>query len=757
LSSDLIEAKLADVAKPFAAPIAGPKPAGENARRDERHEAIRREVDKLGRPEAKEVDWDLIHAAGLALLTEKSKDYLIASYFGVAAYMRGGPQGLVEGIVALCALLESYWDSGFPPPSRLRARVNAIDWFVERVGGLGDRAPKTVHPDDFQMLSRAAKRLEGLVLERFQEDTPNIYGLRQTLERIELSIAAQAEQPQQPQPQPGSPVSAAPSAEVAPSPPRATGGPVDVRLAEIAAPFANPIPGGSRAGENARHDERHEAIRNEVDKLGKPTAEQVSWQLVRGAGRDLLTTKSKDFLIACYFAAASYAEEGVHGLVTGIAAVSALLRDYWDDGFPPPKRVRARVAAIDWFVERVGSLEDLAPKTVQPDDFQMLSVAAKELEELVLERFRDEIPNIHRLKETLERVELSMTQQAPPPSPQPVSSDVQGEASQDPPRAATAATVQLAAPTVQLADPAQVNKFLKEVGDSLHKASRALFKASKEDPLAYRLCRQGLYMPFSQAPPPESGNQTVVPPPPPDREPHLSALLSSQNWAMLLDEAESGLASARLWLDQHRYVAVALAGLGYEKARETVVGETVSLVQRLPGVLEREFSDGQPFASRATKEWLKAASPSATGSMAGGASDGGGSGVFEQALAEAHQVAIGGNLDEAVKKLTEIVESEAVGGRDRFRAKLAMADACAVAGAPALAEGILAALGSQIEQFRLEEWEPKMAEACYRSRYEALATMAGESAKSRDDLVDVYRRLCAVAPAAALELGKPPR
>jgi type VI secretion system protein VasJ len=226
---------------------------------------------------------------------------------------------------------------------------------------------------------------------------------------------------------------------------------------------------------------------------------------------------------------------------------------------------------------------------------------------------------------------------------------------------------------------------------------------------------------------------------------------------MLLDEAESGLASARLWLDQHRYVVLALAGLGYEKARETVVGETVSLVQRLPGVLEREFSDGQPFANRATREWLKAASPSATGSVGVGASDGGGSGVFEQALAEAHQVAIGGNLDEAVKKLTEIVESEAVGGRDRFRAKLAMADACAAAGASALAEGILAALGSQIEQFRLEEWEPKMAEACYRSRYEALATMAGESAKSRDDLVDVYRRLCAVAPAAALELGKPPR
>ena len=248
----------------------------------------------------------------------------------------------------------------------------------------------------------------------------------------------------------------------------------------------------------------------------------------------------------------------------------------------------------------------------------MLGAAAKELEELVLERFQDEMPNIQTLKATLERIELSMAQQAPSPSaPQPGASEAHGQAVQSSPRAAT---VELAAPTAQLADPAQVNKFLKEVGDSLHKASRALFKVSKEDPLSYRLCRQGLYMPFAQAPAPENGNQTMVPPPPPDREPHLSTLLSSQNWAMLLDEAESGLASARLWLDQHRYVALALAGLGHEKAREIVVAETVSLVQRLPGVLEREFSDGQPFASRATKEWLKTASPGTSGSAAVGAS-----------------------------------------------------------------------------------------------------------------------------------------
>ena len=771
-AADPIDAKLAELTQPFLAPIAGSDPAGENARFDERHEAIRNEVDKLGRAAGEELDWALIETAGRALLTEKSKDYLIASYFGVAAYVRRGPSGLIEGLCALSALLEQFWDNGFPPPNRLRARINAIDWFVDRVGAFGDRAPKTVHRDDFQMLSRATKKFQGLVLDRFEDDVPNIYGLKETLERIEIAIAAQSdgEPPSQAQPSaepsaagpsaaqepPGS-TSPAPSEPGAPLATQPTGGSAEAKLAQLAQAFIDPIPGGGRAGENARHDEKHQAIRNEVDKLGKPTAEEVDWELVCDAGRQVLTTMSKDFLIASYFGVASYVRGGVSGLVTGLAALSALLRNYWDDGYPALKRVRARVNAIDWFIDRVDSLGDLAPKTAKVDDLQMLSLAAKEFEELVLDRFQDESPNIYGLKETLERIELAIAKQAPA-QPAPAAPGTSASPSEATPQGqpTPAAAVQLASPTAQLTDPAEVNKFLRELGESVHKASRALFKASKEDPLAYRLCRQGLYMSFQQAPPAANGNQTMVPAPPSDRETHLSTLLNAQNWPVLLDEAESGLAGARLWLDQHRYVALALAGLGHEKAREMVAAETAALVQRLPELLERTFSDGTPFASTPTREWLSSLSASASGLAASGSSDDGESGAFEEGLAEAHNLAVSGKLTEAVDKLSSVVDSGATSGRDRFRARLAMANACSAAGSPALSEGILSSLCEEIQRFGLQEWEPKMAEACYRARYEALAAMAGESAKSRDELVDIYRQLCGVAPAAALKLGKPP-
>ena len=266
--ADPVQAQLAQVAGPFAAPIPGPHPAGENARFDDRHEAIRNEVDKLGRPEAEALDWGLIEEAGRALLTEKSKDYLIACYFGVAAYVRRGPPGLIEGLVALCTLLEHYWDDGFPPPNRVRARINALDWFVERVGMFRERAPVAGNRDDFQLLTQAAKKLQDLVLERFQDDTPNIYGLKDTLERIELAMAsqpetapqAQAEQPEQPSGSPeqasatlagAAPATGATAATMDAQPgapqPRPAADSAEAKISELALPFVSPIPGGARA------------------------------------------------------------------------------------------------------------------------------------------------------------------------------------------------------------------------------------------------------------------------------------------------------------------------------------------------------------------------------------------------------------------------------------------------------------------------------------------------------------------------------
>ena len=768
------------IAEPFARPVPGANAAGENARYDPRHEAIRNEVEKLSRPSGEEVDWQLVYEQGLSLLTETSKDFLIAGYFTIAAYLRKGPRGLIEGISAMATLLDRFWDDGFPPPNRIRARINAIDWVVDRLESHGGAAPSTVQAGDLQLLSRASEKLESAVMARFTDEMPNIHGLKAALKPIELRIAeetpADVAAPTASPPavdsagQQAPPVAEPlPEANAATSQPvaaaidgvAASGDPVAARFAELALPFATPIAGAKRAGDNARYDERYESIRREVDKLGKPAATELDWQLVEAHGRALLTETSKDYLIASYFGVASYLQGGVRGLVVGLAAIVALLRDFWDDGFPPPKRIRGRINAIDWFIERVETVRERAPEQVDEADLQLLGFAAKELEAAVLDRFDEEMPNIYGLKQTLQTIELSMAKHAPPPEPPPSKpSDAatpSTTASSAPKQQATTVSVGLASSAAALADPAEVEGFLTDLGRSIYKAGRVLFKASKQDPLAYRLCRQGLYMPFVEAPPATDGSRTVLPSPPHDQQSLLEGLLSEQDWAELLDEAESGLSSARHWLDQHRYAALALAGLGYDEARDAVVKETAAVVLRFPGMLDRQCDDGFPFASDATREWLDAAAPIGSGAQSVETVDTAESDGLAGGLAAARKLAAGGKLDEALVSMNAIIQSHANFGRDRFQAKLAMAEACRSAGSPALAEGILAGLSQEIAKFRLEEWEPKLAEKCYRARYEALTAMAIDSAKSRDELADVYRQLSRVAPATALKLGKPPQ
>jgi len=770
------------IAEPFARPISGASPAGENARYDPRHEAIRNEVDKLGRPSGEAVDWELVYGHGRSLLTETSKDFLIASYFTVAAYLLKGPRGLIEGISAMATLLDRFWDDGFPPSNRIRARINAIDWIVDRLESHGGAAPSLVQEGDLQLLSGASEKFESAVMARFTDEMPNIYGLKEALKRIELRIAeetptdaaartappaaaesAELQAPPVAEPLPEANAVAAQPVAAAIDGVAASTDPVATRFAELAMPFATPIPGAKRAGEKARYDERYEAIRREVDKLGKPAATELDWQLVEDHGRALLTETSKDYLIASYFGVASYLRGGVRGLVVGLAAIVALLRDFWDDGFPPPNRIRGRINAIDWFIERVETVRERAPKQVDEADLQLLGFAAKGLEAAVLDRFDEEMPNIYGLKQTLKTIEMSMAKHAPAPEPpprKPQGSEAAETASTVGPAAVkqqtTAVSVELASPSAALADPAEVDKFLTDLGRSIYKAGRVLFKASKQDPLAYRLCRQGLYMPFVEAPPVTDGNRTVLPPPPHDQQSLLEGLLSEQDWAMLLDEAESGLSSARHWLDQHRYVALALAGLGYEEARDAVAKETAAVALRFPGMLDRQCDDGFPFASDATREWLDAVTPVGSGASPVAAAETHESDGLGDRLAAARKLAVGGKLDEAMAGLNEIIQSQATFGRDRFRAKLEMAEACRSAGSPALAEGILAGLSQEIARFRLEEWEPKLAEKCYRARYEALTSMEIDSVKARDELADVYRQLCRVAPATALKLGKPP-
>src|SRR5690606_17958954 len=174
-----------------------------------------------------------------------------------------------------------------------------------------------------------------------------------------------------------------------------------------------PIAGASKAGDNANYDPRHEDLRREVAKLEAPTGGVPAWPRIARGGAELLTRVSKDFLLASYVAWAWFETEGLAGLAAGLRLLEGLIERYWEDGFPPLKRIRGRSNALGWFISRFEQAS--ANIQVSPADriaIALLSDLAPRLAGLVRDRFGDDAPGMRSLTEGIKRLAMSL----PPPS-----------------------------------------------------------------------------------------------------------------------------------------------------------------------------------------------------------------------------------------------------------------------------------------------------------------------------------------------------
>lgn len=784
---------------PWLEPIAGGEPGGADARYDPIHESIRDQVTSLDSPSGPDVDWPEVVKQGETLITSQSKDLLIACYAAYGLYQLEGLTGLAAGLWLVAELTDRYWDSAFPPFKRLRARVNAFDWLTDRLDLVLPETP--IDESDragVGALRAAADRLSEVVSARFEDPAPKMRPLLDSVHRLEISLppldeaSPPAATPEAATSQPAEPAPAAtqqppPAQAEAPSQAQemtqtqsevpsgeSTDGTsegseevdFEARLAEIAAPFVLPIPGDSPTGEDCRYDPEHEAIRNTMSQLDLPTGGDVEWAEIEKSCTTLLKEKTKDVLIASYLGGAMFERRGLIGVAEGLAVLTGIINTFWDDGFPPARRLRARSNALEWLLSRLEVLAEQPVVASDKDALNLLDAASKQFTDTVYERFEDEAPavrpllnNVHRLLISLPAPALKKPVAPPPAAAQAPSSPAPTSGAQAPQPPAKPAQASMA---VNLPDAPpdfvsvkDLDPFLKKIGASLHKGARAVFKADTSVATAYRLARVGLLLHMETAPPITSGRQTGIPAPAQNLVKQLEALLENQNWAALLEEAESALGANRMWLDIHRYVAVALGGLGHDAARKAVVDATADLLKRLPELRDLQFNTGLPLASAATQKWFDAEVISA------GGADGGSDGLTEEErgkISEARSLAGSGKISDAIELLDEVRH----GARSvsvSFRARLAAAQVCVVGGSAAAADGLYSALYKQIDEYRLEHWDPDLVAGCYTEHYEVLKSLVEKASErmTRDPslmerLSKVYARLCRVSPSTALKL-----
>lgn len=741
----------------YLVPCAG-EPAGADARYDPLHESIRNRVAALDAPTGGEIDWDAVVNDARTVLGA-SKDLVIASFLTFGLYERRGLEGLTLGLRVLAELMDRFWDGAHPPLRRLRARSNAVDWITERT--VPRIAATPVGPNDHDLvdgLTGAAARLSEVVGARFEDSAPAMRPLLDATKRLQLSL------PPRPAPKPIDPTPTAPATvetttseattatpvtSAAPEAPAvaasAADSPAPDPLASVRAKLAlmvRPISDAQPAGDDARYDPLHESVRNEVAKLDMPTASEIDWSAVTRDCEILLRTKSKDILIASYWAGARAASADLEGVTEGLLLLAQIMDGFWEDAQPPKRRERARGNAVDWFLGRLTTLSDRTLTAADAPRVAALELAAKELARVTRERFEERLPPTRPLVEQIERMKLSVPKPAPPKVEPPKPPAAPAPTTPSAPSApAPSAPATVAAP----GNAEDVDNFLRQTATAVQQSARTLFKASPQDPTAYRLLRVALYLAIRQPPPSPDGKKTAVPPPPDKIQQQLETLLGNANWSALLEEAESALVQFRFWIDLHRYVSIALGNLGHADAKREVVGGTRALLERMPMLVEATFANGLAFCSPTCRAWVDSEV------LTSGGGGGGGGPVGDPKLAEARKKAIGGARDEAVGILEELTRTGG-DGRTRFEAALTIAELVSTS-APAVADGLCTALGEDAERHRLDQWDPMLAARLYTTHLGALGALSKDPNKAPTERrALVYARLCRVAPGAALKL-----
>lgn len=447
-----------------------------------------------------------------------------------------------------------------------------------------------------------------------------------------------------------------------------------IDIATLLAPISDATP----AGEEARATDEYDLVSSEVDKLTSiSAAAPIDWGLVAKHGADILATKSKDFMLAAWVSAAWMERHGIEGLKAGLELHAGLIEQYWQNGFPPLKRLRGRRNALSWWLDRAQNwLETNPPPPLEAATHRAIVDAATRIDQALAENDPDS-PPLSAFVRQLKNLDALPEVQEPSPGGVTDGSEQEGTAGDTapPPASSTAAVAHSNAAPIPAANFAPVQGLgslddiinaLQPVTEHLAHIGSAMLEINRFHPLLIEINRFAarstiLDLPFS------NGGNTALPPPPVAIADAFSTITGSGNPEGIVAFCESRIASFPFWLDLDRQSARGYGMLGEQGAamRKAVIKNALAFVERLPGVELLNFSDGTPFASEETRQWLAECRAAQGG---GGEQD-----AFGIVHSQAQAAANDGRHDEAMQLYQSFIQGSGA-GRDQFRARIALVE-----------------------------------------------------------------------------------
>jgi ImpA, N-terminal, type VI secretion system/Type VI secretion, EvfE, EvfF, ImpA, BimE, VC_A0119, VasJ len=140
------------------------------------------------------VDWSSIERLAGELLNQEIKHFQVLMYWGVARLHHQGFSALTDTAEQLTALVEYHWEQALPPLKRLRGRLSAIEWWLDRsITWIQHSIHEPLESEVWESVMTAVMQCDHMLAARC-ESAPVMAPLINCLKQLEVVLPPAAEE-----------------------------------------------------------------------------------------------------------------------------------------------------------------------------------------------------------------------------------------------------------------------------------------------------------------------------------------------------------------------------------------------------------------------------------------------------------------------------------------------------------------------------------------------------------------------------------
>mgnify|MGYP006394009921 CR=1 FL=1 len=434
-------------------------------------------------------------------------------------------------------------------------------------------------------------------------------------------------------------------------------------------------------------------LETHIMKVGSLSQNDIPWERIEADSLALLSEQGKDLRVLGFLLLALQKGGNGERFALSLYLLCEVLERWWAEAGPWPgeRGQRGRRRLFGQIIQRASAEADrLSFDAARGEGRQYSLKLIERLTELAEAKSLDasELGSLRRQIATPTREEASGPSADQAESPATAS----GRTTETVAETGSSAARAVPPPALDTGSERAIRQTLLQTAQWLNDTNPAMA-------LGYQLRRHALWHAITAAPPSRADGRTDLAAVSSDRVSEYTEALRQAPDATLWQRIEQSLSVSPFWLDGHRLSAEVAAALGHSDCAEAIRLALAALVTRLPALESLAFSDGTPFLTSETTDWL-ATAPASGHSVAGGD-------AWEQALAEAIALLPDQGLNRALALLDEGL-AEAREPRARLYWQLVIAELMQAAGLTTLARQQAEDLLRQVQAQNLEQWEPDL-------------------------------------------------